>query len=107
MDGSRPWPGCRSADRDRGSAETPPLETFTTLTAATTALAGAIHERMPLMIPSDMRSPWLGEASGETRGDLSGLLRPCPPEPMEGWPVSRMVNSPRADDASLTEPITP
>ena len=40
----------------------------------------------------------------EDAGNASELLRPAPDGTLRAWPVSPRVNSPRNNDASLTEP---
>ena len=43
---------------------------------------------------------WLGDEP-----DPRELMRPCPSEPMQMWPISTRVNKPENDDASIVEPI--
>ena len=63
--------------------------------------AGAHPGRMPaILTPADF-DPWLD-------GDLTtarAALKPCPSELLDAYPVSRRVNSPRNNDATLIEPL--
>ncbi len=77
-----------------------PLETFTILTTAPTDLMARLHNRMPLVLGPERSAAWLaGEppaGAGDSLADPAVALR--------AWPVSRRVNSPANEDASLVEP---
>lgn len=83
------------------AADSQPLLTFTILTTQANELLAPVHDRMPVVIQPDDYAIWLGEAPGAP----TAMLRPLPPEDMEGWPVSRAVNRPKADGAQLIQPI--
>jgi len=74
-----------------------PLETYTILTTRPNDLVSPIHHRMPVILPLEHHSEWLGpkQLPAET---LAQMLRPYPPEGMTVRPVSRRVNSPANDD---------
>jgi putative SOS response-associated peptidase YedK len=60
-----------------------------------------VHDRMPVLLTEQQFDPWLsGEAGVE-------YLKPAPNSFLQKWPVSKRVNSSRADDndASLIEKI--
>ena len=61
-------------------------------------LAGDIHDRMPVILePKDFQQ-W-------ERGDLKDaavLMKPADEDVLQKWPVSKRVNSSRADDADAT-----
>jgi putative SOS response-associated peptidase YedK len=62
-----------------------------------------VHNRMPALLAKEQFAPWLsGEAGRE-------LLKPAPNDYLRRWPVSRRVNSSKADadDATLVEAIQP
>jgi putative SOS response-associated peptidase YedK len=64
-------------------------------------LAAEIHDRMPVFLTSEQFVPWLsGEAGAE-------YLKPVANDYLQRWPVSKRVNSSKADadDATLTEPV--
>ena len=61
--------------------------------------AADIHDRMPVFLSEDQFTPWLsGEAGAE-------VLKPAPNGFLQRWPVSKRVNSSKADadDATLIE----
>jgi putative SOS response-associated peptidase YedK len=62
-----------------------------------------IHDRMPVFLSEEQFTPWLsGEAGME-------YLKPAPNDHLQRWPVSKRVNSSKADadDPTLIEPIQP
>ncbi|MBM7866311.1 SOS response-associated peptidase [Heliobacterium gestii] len=58
-----------------------------------------IHDRMPVMLSPAQCPLWL-----EPGAPVRELLRPFPPEGMEGYPVSTVVNSIKADRPDMIEP---
>ncbi len=85
---------------DGGRDEEEVLETFTILTTAPTDLMARLHNRMPVVLGSESSAAWLaGEAPASHGGSLAD-----PAVSLRAWPVSRRVNSPRNEDASLLEP---
>lgn len=84
-------------------AEGPPVSTCTVLTTEPNALMGPIHNRMPVILDPKDEAAWLDpETSPTVRLEL---LRPCAPDEMEAFPVSRRVNSPAVDESTLIEPV--
>jgi putative SOS response-associated peptidase YedK len=64
--------------------------------------AAEIHDRMPVFLSGDQFTPWLtGEAGAE-------FLKPAPNDYLQRWPVSKRVNSSKADadDATLIGPVS-
>jgi putative SOS response-associated peptidase YedK len=59
---------------------------------------------MPVILPRDTWSRWLGEDS-EDETALRGFLKRFPTEPMTAYPISTRVNSVKNDDAALIEPV--
>jgi putative SOS response-associated peptidase YedK len=62
-----------------------------------------VHDRMPVILEAKDFEQW-------ERGDVmdaAKLMRPAGENVLQKWPVSKRVNSSRADsdDASLIEPI--
>jgi putative SOS response-associated peptidase YedK len=64
-----------------------------------------IHDRMPVILDPADYAFWLNPEQRDTAA-LAGLLKPHPAGAMEAVPVSRRVNSPRVDEASLVDPET-
>jgi putative SOS response-associated peptidase YedK len=85
--------------RDDGSPE---IRSCTILTTRPNALAGEIHDRMPVILPAGSYDAWLDpEAEKE---ELVALLAAYPEDEMEAYPVSRLVNSPSNNDPRCVEP---
>lgn len=61
-----------------------------------------VHDRMPVILPADVRQDWLD--SGAASPTLKALLRPYP-GPLEARVVSTRVNSPANDDPACVEPL--
>ena len=60
------------------------------------AFVREVHDRMPVLLTEKDFEPWLtGEAGVE-------LLKPAPNDLLQKWPVSKRVNSSRADDNDST-----
>ena len=79
------------------------VETCTILTTEANAVLGPIHDRMPVILDPASYDRWLdpGQAKAEE------LLRPCPDEWLEAFPVSTRVNNVRNDAAELIAPMNP
>jgi len=74
------------------------------ITTAPNALMKSIHERMPLIVaPQDYRV-WL-DRENEDASLLRSLVRPCPAELMDAYPVGPRVNTPKNDDPALIEAL--
>jgi putative SOS response-associated peptidase YedK len=85
--------------RDDGGPE---IRSCTILTTRPNALAGEIHDRMPVILPAGSYDAWLDpEAEKE---ELVALLAAYPEDEMEAYPVSRLVNSPSNNDPRCVEP---
>jgi putative SOS response-associated peptidase YedK len=64
-------------------------------------MAAQTHDRMPLFLTERQFAPWLnGEAGAE-------VLKPAPKDFLQRWPVSKRVNSSKADadDPTLIERV--
>ncbi len=80
----------------------PEIRSCAILTTAPNALAGEIHDRIPVIHPTGSYDAWLDpEAEKE---ELVALLAPYPEAEMEAYPVSRFVNSPSNNDPRCIEP---
>ena len=65
------------------------------------AFVAEVHDRMPALLAEQDYNAWLGGAVGVE------LLKPAPDDLLQRWPVSKRVNSSKADadDATLIEQI--
>jgi putative SOS response-associated peptidase YedK len=61
-----------------------------------------VHDRMPVILGADQFEPWLTGVVGKE------VLDPAPEDVLQRWPVSKRVNSSRAEkaDATLVDRIT-
>jgi putative SOS response-associated peptidase YedK len=77
------------------------LKSCTMIVGEPNGFAAEIHDRMPVFLTAEQFAPWLsGEAGAE-------FLKPVPNYYLQRWPVSKRINSSKADadDASLIEPV--
>ncbi|HEY5258420.1 MAG TPA: SOS response-associated peptidase [Candidatus Baltobacteraceae bacterium] len=66
------------------------------ITCEPNALVRPVHDRMPVILPNDALSMWLGE--GDLPGDIVRvMLRPYPADAMTARPASSRLNSARYD----------
>ena len=85
--------------KDRKTGER--LRSCTMIVAEPNDVAAEIHDRMPVFLMEDQFTPWLnGEAGRE-------YLKPAPNDFLQRWPVSKRVNSSKADadDATLIDKV--
>jgi putative SOS response-associated peptidase YedK len=81
----------------------PPLASYAILTTRGNEFMQPLHDRMPVMLDTAGRDSWLDPATPPAT--LQALLGPPPEDYLEAWPISRRVNSPFNEDASLLEPV--
>jgi putative SOS response-associated peptidase YedK len=79
------------------------LRTYTIVTTEPNDVLSPIHNRMPVMLSNDDALKWL--AVDNEIVDVFTLLKPYPPEKMEGYEVSILVNNPRNDLPECIRPI--
>jgi putative SOS response-associated peptidase YedK len=60
------------------------------------AFVGEVHDRMPVLLAESDFERWLSGVAGVE------LLKPAPNDLLQKWPVSKRVNSSRADDNDST-----
>jgi putative SOS response-associated peptidase YedK len=81
------------------------LQTFTILTVPPNDLVGAVHDRMPAILPREAEAAWLDPTTRPER--VGSLLAPHPADEMEAFEVSPEVNSPAVDRPDLIIPTGP
>lgn len=84
----------------------PPQRTFAILTTRPNELVGALHDRMPVILTPEGEDVWLDPDVKEP-ARLAPLFEPPESGTMEAFPVSRHVNAPANDDASVLDPPPP
>jgi putative SOS response-associated peptidase YedK len=82
------------------------VRSCTIITTTPNAVCAPIHDRMPAILDERDYPRWLGEEPAD-RDALLSLLKPCPPEAMEAYPVDAKVGNVKNDGAELMEPATP
>ena len=78
------------------------LATCTILTTEPNELLATVHDRMPVIVSQEQYGAWLDPESPE--GVVRRLTSPFPAELMSAWRITRRVNDPDADDATVLEP---
>ena len=79
------------------------IRSCTIVTTEPNDLMAAIHNRMPVILPTDAYAQWIDPAV-RTPESLGGLIKPYPAEKMAAYPVSTLVNSPKNDRAECVVP---
>jgi len=85
----------------------PALETFTILTCDAVGGIQRLHDRMPVVVPPELREAWAEDP--EDRVDMDRLLEAARRVggSLRAHPVSRRVNRPGNDDPSLVDEVEP
>jgi putative SOS response-associated peptidase YedK len=91
------WDQWRSADRL--------ITSCAIITTTANALLAKIHNRMPVILGSELHDLWLDENSRTP--DLKELLLPFAANQMKSHPVSYDVNDVKIDRADVLRPVTP
>jgi putative SOS response-associated peptidase YedK len=81
------------------------IRTCAIITGEPNELVAPIHNRMPVILPSETWAAWLGEEPASA-DELQALLRPYPAERMRAYPVSAKVNSVKNDEPSLLDAVS-
>lgn len=84
------------------SPEGQDVRSCTIVTCEPNALLQTIHNRMPVILPRDAEAEWLDASTPAIA--LMAMLTPYPAERMQAVAVSKRVNSPANDDASVIVP---
>lgn len=81
------------------------LLTVCLLTTEANELMSPIHDRMPVIIESEMVDVWLHADRSEARELLDHLLAPAPTDVLTEYEVSAEVNNAQHEGPHLTEPV--
>jgi putative SOS response-associated peptidase YedK len=79
------------------------IRSCTIVTTTPNGLMKPIHDRMPVILPTGAYGEWLDTAA-RTPESLNYLIKAFPPDQMEAYPVSTLVNSPSNDLAECISP---
>jgi putative SOS response-associated peptidase YedK len=90
--------------RDRAAGGV--LHSFTIITTAPNKLCGAIHDRMPVILPREKWATWLGGREADADELRWMILRPHSAELMRAYPVGQAVGNVRNNDPALLNQIS-
>jgi putative SOS response-associated peptidase YedK len=80
------------------------LRSCTIITTEPNDFMAPIHNRMPVILPTDAYAKWL-DTMPQTPENLNPLIKPYPAEEMAAYPVSTLVNNPKNDRAECVVPV--
>jgi len=80
------------------------VNTFAIITTQPNELIKEIHNRMPVLLHPDQYEEWL-QTEKLSPEALDAIFKPFPPEELEGYDVSSMVNSPANNSPENIEPL--
>ncbi len=76
------------------------------ITTSANCFMEPIHDRMPVILNPDQWPTWLSPQENQSSIPLH-MIRPCDPESLQAWPVTRELNRVGVrDDAELTNRIS-
>ncbi|MBE0663387.1 MAG: SOS response-associated peptidase [Bacteroidales bacterium] len=78
------------------------INSFSIITTSANELMKNIHERMPVILPSEFEETWL--KSNDPR-EIRELLQAFESEKMQAYEVSKLVNSPGNDNSAVILPL--
>ncbi|HEU0215934.1 MAG TPA: SOS response-associated peptidase [Stellaceae bacterium] len=82
------------------------VRSATIVTCPPNELCAQLHDRMPVIPPTEAWPLWLGEAEADI-DRLRALLLPCPAAWLTIWPVDNRVGNVRNNDPGLVERVEP
>ena len=91
-------------DPEEPSGQRMSIQSCTILTTEPNELLRPLHNRMPVILHPRDYELWL-DPKIQDKDRLQPILRAYPPEEMEAFPVSRLVNRPANDDPRCIEPL--
>jgi putative SOS response-associated peptidase YedK len=91
-------------ERWRDPATGEPLESCCIITTSPAATVAHVHDRMPVIVPSDAYAEWL-DPKNEATDRLARLFEPCGRSDLQARPVSRRVNDARNQGPGLIEEV--
>jgi putative SOS response-associated peptidase YedK len=81
------------------------METAAIVTTSANSTLAPIHDRMPVVVPSEAFDLWLNCAEVDAQ-TAAALIAPAPDDLLEAYAVSTAVNRAANDDSSLLLPAT-
>ena len=81
------------------------IESCTILTTTPNSLVADLHDRMPVIVPSDKYELWLDPDVTDFKA-IRDILKPYDATAMRLYPVNRKLNNSNNDDAESASPVT-
>lgn len=81
------------------------IDSLAILTREASGIVGLLHDRMPVILPSEVHDTWL-DPLRTTRRDIGDSLE-CSPPALIAVPVGGLVNNPRIEGPELLTPLGP
>ena len=82
------------------------IKSCTVITTAPNGVIGALHDRMPVILPEKHWTKWLGEEPA-TPAELKAMLVPIDDDALKLWPVNRQkIGNVRNKEAEVALPET-
>ena len=81
------------------------IQSCAIITTEANELLKSVHDRMPVILPTEAEDVWLNPQTHDPVV-LLPLLKPYPAEEMKVYPVSTIMNSARHDTPECVVPIT-
>ncbi|MDD1711895.1 MAG: SOS response-associated peptidase [Methanoregulaceae archaeon] len=78
--------------------------TFAIITTPPNGLVAPLHDRMPAILEREDENGWLTDPVTDPR-QVIGYLVPAPPEDLDTYRVSRLVNTPGVESPEFIRPI--
>ncbi len=80
------------------------IESCTIITTSANEVMQPLHDRMPVILAKVDYEDWL-DPTFKDKAALQELLKPCPADWLETYPVSTRVNNAKHDEAECLKPI--
>ncbi len=80
------------------------IESCTILTTTPNSLVAGLHDRMPVIVPSDKYDLWLDPDVTDFQA-IRDILKPYDAKVMRLYPVNRKLNNSNNDDAECASPV--
>jgi putative SOS response-associated peptidase YedK len=79
------------------------IDSCTIITTEANKVVQPVHDRMPVILHPRIYQTWL-DPGNQSTDDLAGLLRPCPPNWLNMYPVGNIVGNAKNDCPECIEP---
>lgn len=78
------------------------VDSFSVITTGANSFMEKIHMRMPVILDQNDEETWLDPTITEPQ-QLLALMKSCPPEPLDAFEISTLVNSPKNNSPEVLE----